>query len=156
MTRAMTPKQRLAFQAWSALLDFVLATSHHRTAALAALGLSVNDSRALSALDREAGRTMRSLAAEWRCDPSTATWAVDRLVRKGLARRQPHPSDRRALHVLLTEAGERVRDDLQRRNYAPPPELLALPETALRQLRDAAALLPPPDAVGPLELTLRD
>lgn len=151
MTRAMTPKERLAAQAWSALFDFIVATSRQRADALVELGLSVNDSRALGALDPHDGRTMRSLAQEWRCDPSTATWAVDRLERKGLARRQPHPIDRRALHVLLTSEGERVRDELRRRNYAPPPELLALPIDTLRQLRDAAAQLPALRTSQPLE-----
>lgn len=150
----MTPKQRLASQAWSALFDFVIATSKGRTDALTELGLSVNDSRALEALDDRDGRTMRSLAAEWKCDPSTATWAVDRLEKKGLARRQPHPTDRRAIHVLLTPDGARIRDELRRRNYAPPPELLTLPVDALKQLRDAAALLPVKrEPIPPLDLT---
>lgn len=152
MTHAGTTKGRLAAETWAALFDFVIATSRQRTDALAELGLSVNDSRAIEALDARQGRTMRSLAAEWGCDPSTATWAVDRLERQGLARRQPHPTDRRATHVLLTPEGSRVRDELRGRLYAPPPELLDLSADALRQLRDAAALLPLPEPGAPLEL----
>ena len=38
---------------------------------------------------------MRSLADEWECDPSYATWIVDRLEALGLAKRQVVLHDRR-------------------------------------------------------------
>jgi MarR family transcriptional regulator, organic hydroperoxide resistance regulator len=132
----------LATDAWRAILDFVSATAGQRTRALAELGLSVNDSRALSTLDPVDGRTMRSLADEWSCDASTATFIVDRLERKGLAERGPHPTDRRVRLVVLTEAGVRLRDEMTRRMYTPPPELGQLDEADLRALCEGVSRLP--------------
>jgi len=36
---------------------------------------------------------MRSLADEWDCDPSNATWIIDHLEELGLARRQAPEHD---------------------------------------------------------------
>jgi DNA-binding MarR family transcriptional regulator len=120
------PKAALAADAWRAILDFIAGTAPQRFRALAELGLTPNDSRALSVLDPDLGRTMRSLANEWKCDASTATWIVDRLERKGLAERRQHDSDRRVKLVVLTAAGVRTKDEVSRRLYVPPPELLEL------------------------------
>jgi DNA-binding MarR family transcriptional regulator len=46
------------------------------------------------------------------CEPSNVTYVVDRLARLGLVERQPHPHDRRAKQLVLTECGTKVRDDL--------------------------------------------
>ena len=141
MTRPRS-KAALAAEAWRSILDFISGTAPQRFRALAELGLTPNDSRALSVLDPELGRTMRSLADEWRCDASTATWIVDRLERKGLAERRPHDSDRRVKLVVLTAAGVRAKDEVARRLYLPPPELLQLDRADLNALRNAAAKLP--------------
>ena len=69
---------------------------------------------------------MRSLADEWRCDASNATWIVDRLERAGLAVRRSEPNDRRVKLVLLTPKGARMRREVMEAFYSPPPELLAL------------------------------
>jgi DNA-binding MarR family transcriptional regulator len=140
----MTPeaaRQELAAQAWRAILDFITATASQRTRILADLGLTVSDSRALTALDAQRGRSMRSLAEEWSCDASTATWIVDRLEQRGLAERRPDPDDRRLRLAQLTVAGARLREELLRRMYTPPPELLALDESDLSLLGAAAAKL---------------
>lgn len=132
----------LAAETWRAIFDFVTATAVHRTRHLAELGLTVNDSRALASLDPSAGRTMRSLADEWSCDASTATWIVDRLERRGYAERRAHPSDRRIRLARLTPAGAAVRDEMLRRMYTPPPELLSLDAGDLTQLLDGVRRLP--------------
>ena len=71
--------RKLARQVWGRMFDFLMRTAPERTRSLGRRGLTPNDSRALSSLDREAGRTMRDLAEEWECDASNATWIVDRL-----------------------------------------------------------------------------
>jgi hypothetical protein len=43
--------------------------------------------------------------------PTSVTNIVDRLEADGLVRRTPHPSDRRATLVAITEAGESRRND---------------------------------------------
>ena len=55
---------------------------------------------------------MRSLAATLRCDPSTATFLVDRLEERGLVLRQAAPSDRRIKVIALTAAGRKTRSRL--------------------------------------------
>lgn len=141
MARARS-KHALAADAWRSILDFIAATAPQRFRALAELGLTPNDSRALTALDSEHGRTMRSLADEWKCDASTATWIVDRLEQKGLAERRPHLGDRRVKLVLLTAAGVRTKEEVARKLYVPPPALLELDRAELKALRNAAAKLP--------------
>ncbi len=93
-------------------------------------------------LDPEVGRTMRSLADEWECDASTATWIIDRLEAKGFAERRPHAPDRRVKLVVLTPAGVGTRKEMLAATYAPPPELMELDAVNLAALSDAAASLP--------------
>src|SRR5438876_3852376 len=112
MPRRAVTRAALANEVWRDIFDFIVATSGHRNHVLARLALTPNDSRALTSLDQETGRTLRSLAEEWQCDASTATWIVDRLETKGLAERRPHPSDRRARLVVLTPDGVRTKADL--------------------------------------------
>ncbi|MEV5839703.1 MarR family transcriptional regulator [Nocardia sp. NPDC052112] len=55
--------------------------------------------------------TARELATRMSCEPSNATFVLDRLERQDLVRRQPHPHDRRAKQIVLTAAGERRRTE---------------------------------------------
>ena len=143
MSRRAASKAALAAEAWRSIFDFIVLTADHRNAALARLGLTPNDSRALMSLDAEVGRTMRSLAMEWKCDASTATWIIDRLETKGLAERRPHAPDRRVKLVVLTSGGVETRSEMLSSTYAPPPQLLELDAADLVALRDAALALPP-------------
>src|SRR5690606_31966933 len=102
--------------------------------ALARRGLTPNDSRALFTLDRREGRSMRSLAEAWQCDPSNATWIVDRLEKLGLAERRAVPHDRRVTLVVLTAKGARTREALLREFHRPPAALAALSSEELRTL----------------------
>jgi DNA-binding MarR family transcriptional regulator len=135
-------KLTLAAEAWRPLIDFVAATGPRRSRVFAELGLTPNDGRTLASLNRTAGRSMRALATEWGCDASTATWAVDRLVAKGLAERRPHDRDRRVTLVALTDSGAGLRRQIRERVHEPPPELLELGADELIALRDAASVLP--------------
>lgn len=56
-------------------------------------------------------RSISRLASSLMIHPTTATTATDRLEARGLLSRAPHPSDRRATLVTITEAG---RDLVQR------------------------------------------
>jgi DNA-binding MarR family transcriptional regulator len=104
------------------------------------MGLTPNDARALSALDVPGGRTMRSLADEWGCDASNATWIVDRLEKRGFAERRAIAGDRRVKLVVLTSAGAKARQKVLEGMYEAPPELVALPRASLEVLRNS---LPP-------------
>jgi MarR family transcriptional regulator, organic hydroperoxide resistance regulator len=135
-------KEAVAADAWRSIFDFIVATAGERNRAIGELGLTPNDARALTSLSLKQGRTMGDLAGEWRCDASTATWIVDRLEARGLARRRPHPRDRRARLVSLTAKGDRVRQRQIEGVYLPPRQLLELSLEDLNALRDAASKLP--------------
>jgi DNA-binding MarR family transcriptional regulator len=134
-------KNALAAEVWKRLFDFFMSSAPHRGKALARMGLTTNDARALSALEGSSGRTMRSLADEWGCDASNATWVVDRLEKRGLAERRAMPGDRRVKLVVLTANGSKTRQKLVEAMHEPPPELVELPRARLEQLRK---ILPSP------------
>ncbi|MEZ0335201.1 MAG: MarR family winged helix-turn-helix transcriptional regulator [Gemmatimonadales bacterium] len=142
MARASSGKTELARRVWSRMFDFLIRTAPERTRSLARRGLTPNDSRALATLDLEVGRVMRSLAEEWECDASNATWIVDRLERLGLAERRAVPHDRRVKLVVLTAKGERTKAELLREFHTPPADLLALSERDLKTLERLLAELP--------------
>jgi len=134
---AKAKKARIAAEAWKRVFTFFMQTRSQRDRVLARLALTPNDVRALTELDVTTGRTMRSLAEEWGCDASNATWIVDRLEKRGLVERRSKPGDRRVKLVVLTPAGAKTRKQLLDGMFEPPPELLALPQKTLEVLRDS-------------------
>jgi DNA-binding MarR family transcriptional regulator len=133
----------LAERVWRAMFDFLVKSAPRRTQALARRGLTPNDSRALFSLDAAQGRSMRSLADEWECDPSNTTWIVDRLETLGLAERRTVPEDRRVKLVALTPKGSRTRAMLMQDFYHAPPELAALDIDDLKALERILSKLVP-------------
>lgn len=135
--------EALARRVWQVLFDLLIRSAPVRTASLARRGLTPNDSRGLFSLDPRIGRSMRSLADDWQCDPSNATFIVDRLEELGLASRQPLLNDKRVKLVVLTRKGERTRTELLQEFHQPPPEFDALDRADLETLeRIVAKLLP--------------
>jgi DNA-binding MarR family transcriptional regulator len=134
-------KRVVAAEAWKAVLGFIVATADRRSEALRRLGLTPNEARALSSLEPARGRAMGSLADQWHCDASTATWIVNRLARRGLVARRPSPDDRRITLVALTGLGASVKRRWLRAAFTPPPELLELAMDELVALRSAAEAL---------------
>jgi DNA-binding MarR family transcriptional regulator len=156
-------KAAIAAQAWSALLDLTIGQRNRFFGILQEFGLTPGDLRALSALDRETPRPMRTLARAWACDASNVTWMVDRLERRGLVERQTPASDRRVKTVALTPLGASTKAELFTRLHEPPADFLALDRATLQALRDALARLPaslgatgpherPPDGMAPHRL----
>jgi DNA-binding MarR family transcriptional regulator len=135
-------KDVLAAEIWHRLFGFFVGTGKQRTDILSELALTPNDARALGTLDLEEGRTMRSLAKEWGCDASNATWIVDRLERRRLAERRSLSSDRRVKLVVLTAEGEAMRLDLMNRMSKPPESLLDMDRSDLEALASAISKLP--------------
>jgi DNA-binding MarR family transcriptional regulator len=146
MGNPATTRQALAERVWRLMFELLMRSAPQRTGELARRGLTPNDSRALFTLDREEGRAMRSLAEEWGCDPSNATWIVDRLEKLGLAQRRTVPQDRRVKLVVLTAKGQQVRAELLREFHRPPPELAELGREDLAILRRTLEKLAHPGA----------
>lgn len=76
----------------------------------ATLGLTAAQAIALRELNGPL--TMRELAVRMSCEPSNATFVVDKLENQGLIERRPHPTDRRARQLVLTGKGTGLRQRL--------------------------------------------
>ena len=144
MANASKSKAALARGVWQLMFEFLMRSAPDRGRSLGRRGLTPNDSRALASLDPQEGRTMRSLAEEWECDASNATWIVDRLERFGLAERRGVPHDRRVTLVVLTARGVKTKTELMEEFLTPPSELLDMPQANLESLRRALEVVPRP------------
>jgi DNA-binding MarR family transcriptional regulator len=120
-------------EVWLLISDLVLDNERRREVS-EALGISFGRARALRRLARRP-LAMGELAAALGIDPPNATVVVDDLESLKLARRRPHPTDRRAKLVEATRKGK----DMARRADAilgtPPPALSALSSDDLEALR---------------------
>ncbi|PSJ25291.1 MarR family transcriptional regulator [Streptosporangium nondiastaticum] len=76
----------------------------------AALDLTAPQATALRELSGP--MTMRELADRMACEPSNATFVIDKLEGRGLLERRPHPTDRRAKQLVLTGEGAALRERL--------------------------------------------
>jgi len=141
MAKSRATAKTLARRVWQAMFDVLIRTAPTRTRSLARRGLTPNDSRALFSLDSRTGRSMRSLADEWECDPSNATWIVDHLEALGLAQRQIVLHDKRVKLVVLTSKGQKTRTELLDEFHQPPAEFDALDRADLEALERVLAKL---------------
>ena len=119
------------------MFDFLIKSNPQRMQSLQKRGLTPNDSRALFALEKE-GKPIGVLARELACDPSNATWLVDRLERAGLAERRSGEQDRRIKFVMLTTNGKKAIDELLREYHRPPTEFSRL---SVQEVRDLCEIL---------------
>lgn len=58
------------------------------------------------------GQTQRELSRVVAIEPPTVARTIDRMVRDGLVRREPHPRDGRATRIRLTPRAVALRDSL--------------------------------------------
>ena len=123
----------LARRAWRAMSALVL-DQNRKLAVSEALGLSFARVRALRRLAAQP-QTLRALAELVAADPPYVTLMVDDLEERGLVKRIPHPTDRRAKLVKLTAAGRAAAARADAILDEPPPALRDLPA------KDLAALL---------------
>ncbi|GAA2719255.1 MarR family winged helix-turn-helix transcriptional regulator [Actinocorallia aurantiaca] len=113
----------------------------------AAAELGLPPAQALVLTNLSAPAPMRDLAEWLSCEPSNVTGIVDGLERRGLVIRRPAPADRRVKHVVLTEEGERRREELLARSRAQARALFEPIGPDKERLRDllAAVLAGSPD-----------
>ena len=105
-------------------------------------------------LIRQLGRpqSMKAVADRMHCDASNLTGIVDRLEARGLVVRRSHSTDRRVKELVLTAAGERLRDQLDKLPpYAPRLSELSADDRAMlvELLRRTLASLHAADASAP-------
>ena len=77
---------------------------------LASQGLTPSRAHLLWELHRRGPSTQQALAGALDVSPRNVTSLVDGLVATGFVTREPHPTDRRAALVTLTELGVRVAE----------------------------------------------
>jgi DNA-binding MarR family transcriptional regulator len=75
---------------------------------LAERGLTLARAELLWRLRQRGPATQRELSEDLRCTPRNVTGLVDALEAAGLVARRPHPTDRRATLVTLTDAGSQM------------------------------------------------
>ncbi|WP_111768500.1 MarR family winged helix-turn-helix transcriptional regulator [Nakamurella deserti] len=97
--------------AGNALRELALAIEHYRQTASAVLQLDVRQTQAVSYLYSRGAMGQAELAQLLMLNTSSVTALVDRLEAHRIARRTPHPTDRRRFVVELTEEGRSVISD---------------------------------------------
>ncbi len=146
-----------AGQAWQDVYDLVLFNPHARdrmNGICEGAGFTPALVKAILSPSLQPGRPvpMRTLASEWRCDPSYVTTQIRELEQRGLVERRYNPEDHRFKTVALTDKGERLREEMRDRLLEPPEFFSALSSAEQRTLRDlldklvAAAQAAPPKA----------
>jgi DNA-binding MarR family transcriptional regulator len=92
---------QLFFRLWRA--------SHTRVAdGLESIGLTPALFGVLNVLGARKGVTQKEIGSAMGIDPSTMVSLIDNLEADGLAKRRPHPTDRRAREVVITPKGRRL------------------------------------------------
>jgi DNA-binding MarR family transcriptional regulator len=103
---------------------------------IASSELDLHPAQAGALLQLESSLPMHQLATVLGCDNSNVTGLVDRLEARGLVARQPSADDRRVKHIVLTQRGHRLRDQLLDRVGRPTTGLDRLAPPEQIQLRD--------------------
>lgn len=108
-------------------IGFLLAKAYQRGFALFKeqldpYGLTPPQFSVLAFLWKEDGQSQTALSQKTLIDRTTIGGLVDRLEKLGLVKRQPHPEDRRAYRICLTQRGM----TLERELCATAAEVLAL------------------------------
>jgi DNA-binding MarR family transcriptional regulator len=96
------------------------------------------------------GVAMKALGQQLHCDPSFVTMIADALEQRGLARREPNPSDRRIKNLVLTPRGREVKATLEQETLGQMPwtQALSVDEreqflTFVRKMNQALSASPP-------------
>lgn len=124
----------LVYQLVEATYNVVEQTEANIAGVLTELGLTRPLADVVWALDPDREPcSMGELAAEIRCEPSTATFLVDKLHERGHIERGSDPRDRRRTTVILTTQGRAARDKLVQAVSDGSP-VSSLPEEDMRVL----------------------
>ena len=132
-----TRRRSDAEETWRLLVELVVATrGEWRRKVIDATGLPFSRVRALWRLEH-GPRTLADLAHELNTDAPAATVLVNALEERGLVKRAPHPTDRRAKQVSLTAAGRRMLAVVHDVPDPPPDAFARMPQEELERLQKA-------------------
>lgn len=123
------------------VVTYVMERKRHVAELAVEFDLTPGDLQLLLTIDPDEPRPMKALAESFRCDPSNATWMVDRLEQRGLVERRTMPHDRRVRAVVFTVDGRALRARLEARLAKAPPEMASLTYEELEGLAGALAKL---------------
>lgn len=128
-------RDETAREAWRAILALTMGGNApaRMGAVCAATDLTPGALKVLLVL-ADGPRPMRELVETFKHDPSYLTGVVDLLERLGVARREPHPTDRRAKVVAVTERGQAILTRAQEIMSEPPACLQVLSQAERAQL----------------------
>jgi DNA-binding MarR family transcriptional regulator len=101
-------------QVFDRLLAVAMLLHRDATRTLARLGLTLPRTHVVWLLHHRGPMTQRVLADALGVTPRNVTGLVDGLVETGFVTREPHPRDRRAILVSLTDHGRAVLADMDR------------------------------------------
>ena len=121
----ITPHPLAAERVWRGIRTLVLDRHDRRKEVCEALDMSFIRVKALRRIAAEP-MTLRQLAARLASDPPYTTIVVDDLERRGLVRRDPHPTDRRFKIVTATPCGVAAAAVAERILSEPPAPVLDL------------------------------
>ncbi|MGI9099839.1 MAG: MarR family winged helix-turn-helix transcriptional regulator [Solirubrobacteraceae bacterium] len=101
-------------EALDQVLELAVLLNEDMTQSLAREGLTASRVRLVWLLHHEGATTQRALADSLKVTPRNVTSLVDELVDTGYVTREPHPTDRRATLVSLTEHGASTMAEMNR------------------------------------------
>ena len=141
------PLKVVAGDVWRQMAEFTWSRMQRGQAfhALKSLGLTPGHMRVLAALEPGEALPMGAIAEMLSCDPSMATWLIDRLEERKFVERRMLTTDRRVKVVSLTRRGVRVKTKVFAHLFEPPPELLTIDLERLEALQAALSVLPRPE-----------
>ncbi len=96
----------------------------------------------------ECPMAMKELGKRMQCDPSFVTLVADMLEQRGLAKREPHPADRRIKNLVLTSAGTDLRQRIEAEVSARMPWNSTLSDDERAQLLALIRKMLTTDAAG--------
>src|SRR5262249_18967112 len=117
---------------------------------IAASELDLHPAQAGALLQLADPLPMNELAYRLVCDHSNLTRLIDPLEAPRLVQRRPHLDDRRVKHVVLTDDGRELRDQMLDRVARPTPGFEGLTDEEQRQLAGLLRKILEGDAPGGL------
>ena len=114
------------------------AGARYWTSCLTELNLTAVQAMVINFLGQEDTTTARAVSDRTGLDAATLTGVLDRLETSGWIERPRHPSDRRAIHICLTQAGRemvpRIREKMAQANQDFLAKLSAKEQREFRRL----------------------